>query len=183
MAITHQTRKVNDYNNPHKYNNYVENYMKVSDVLTENREDCIVKTTSEIFNNEYEDIAGVVSMGFDEILGIMNDISAQRNEVRFPKEEDILRRMGEMEDGETVYVPKDVSQVLGTLEDTLAGENENAMQTIKAIQEFSRILGKHATTESEWQNSDDYASALQQAQEVCNQGDEFAQRGVKRSDF
>ncbi len=157
--------------------------MKVSEILTEGSEECIAQNISDIFHESYEDIDGVLSMGLDEILSIMQGITAKQNEAQFGKEEDILRRFLELEDGETIYVPKQSRQELEQLEDVLRSGEGNTMQVITTIQKFARMLGKQATTESDWKGSDEYGAAMQQAQEVCGQGDEYARRGVNRSDF
>ncbi len=159
--------------------------MKVSDIIAEQFDDCVGDQVKEIFNKKYEDISGVVSMGFDEILDLMRDAQVQQKDINFKKEEDILNRFLQTTDEETIYIYKDprVLERLNQLHDMMNSEG-SIMTVVTAIQEFVRLLVKHTVTESDWENSDEGQEAMQQAEEVCNEpSDSHARTGMKPSDF
>jgi len=159
--------------------------MKVSDILIEQNEECVGETMKELFHDDYEDIAGVVGMAYEDILEIMQDIVAKQRDVNFQKEQDILNRLMQMEDQETIYISSsdDLHRRLDKLHDVINSEAET-MTVVKGIQEFVMLLGKHTTTKSAWENSPDGEAAYKQAEEICSEpSDPYQRYGVKPSDF
>ena len=159
--------------------------MKVSDILNEDREECVSTTVKEIFHENYEDISGVSNIDPEDLLDIMRDITAKQRDVNFQKEEQILTNIVEMSNEETVYIVKseNLHAQLDELSTAITGGG-SLMQTITAIQKFVRILGKYTTTESAWEESDEGAKAHQEAAETCSEpSDEYARVGMKPSDF
>lgn len=164
----------------------MEKYMKVSGILNEqDSEDCINDTVRELFHQDFEELSGVIGMQFEEILSLMQDITARHRDVAFQKEEAVLNRLMQMENEDAlVYISKDgeLHQRLGKLHDVINGDG-NFMGVVTAIHEFVRLLGKHTTTESAWANSEDGAMAQQQAEETCSAGDAYQQSGMRERDF
>lgn len=161
----------------------MEKYMKVSDIITEKFDGCINVNVKEIFNKEYEDIAGVISMELDEILDLMREATTKQNDINFQKEEAFLNKLLQID--EVIYILKDdkLAERLDQLYDKMNSEG-NIMTTVTAIQEFVRLLSKHTTTESEWENSDEGEAAMQQAEETCSEpSDPYKRAGMKPSDF
>lgn len=161
----------------------MEKNMKVSDIITEEFDGCISRNVKEIFDREYEDITGVISMDFDEILGLMREATTKQNDINFQKEEAFLNKLLQID--EVIYISKNdkLAERLDQLHDTMNSEG-NIMTIVTAIQEFIRLLSKHTTTESEWENSDEGEAAMQQAEETCNEpSDPYKRIGMKPSDY
>jgi len=160
--------------------------MKVSDILNEDQEDCVSATVKEIFHENYEDISGVISVDFGDLLEMMQNVTAKQRDVNFQKEEQILNNLIEYEEEEeVVYIvtSEKLHTRLDELTDIINGGG-NLIGIITAIQEFVRILGKYTTTESAWEDSDEGQEAYREAGETCNQpSDEYARVGMKPSDF
>lgn len=158
--------------------------MKVSDILREQFEDCMNDTLKEIFTDEYDEINDIVGTGFDEMLEIMRGITAKKPEAKFQKEENVIKAFMDLENNEIIYIPTYLRKTLDELDDIISNDTNNIMNIITAIQEFSRIISKHATTETGWRDTDDYQNALAQAKDVCNEpADPYDRAGMRPGDF
>lgn len=159
--------------------------MKVSNILNEQNEDCTYTTMKDLFHEKYEDIAGVIGMDYEDFLEMLQDVTAKHSDVNFQKEEEFLNKLLQLTDQETIYISTDdkLRERLDKLQDII-NSGGNTMTTITGIQEFVRLLNKHTTTESAWEQSPEGEEARVQAEETCGQSsNQYVQTGTKETDF
>lgn len=167
--------------------------MKVSDILEatfdDDRgevypagEDEKRAAAEEYFDNHYIEIGAAFSVGFDELEDTIRNIANKQRDVNLQNELAVLSRFGELDDQDAYYVPRNQAKRLDELDNVIVG-NGSLTQIAGAIKEFLQILRNHMTTESDWLESDEANEIGSEARSDYDAGDEYAQRGLKRSDF
>jgi len=157
--------------------------MKVHEILTEDYNDCVDQTMKRLFHEEFNEVE--IEGTVEQILDVIHRISNEKKETDLRREETILNRLIELESSQVIiYLPKSMIRKFDNLEETILSDNENIMKTIIAIQEYARLLGKSATTEEEWEGTEEYNTAMKQAEEECMQAsDGYDAAGMTPGDF
>lgn len=161
----------------------MEKYMKISDILTEEFDSCVIDNLDSMFKHEYEEISYVFDMEFDELLDVINKTSSTKEELNLDNEKQKIEMLQDVELDEPLYIPTKIKEQLVDLEGAIT-DGGTTMQISQAVQSLVRLLSKNATTHTEWENSEDFDSALQQAESECKQSsDPYVQSGMREKDF
>jgi hypothetical protein len=160
--------------------------MKVSDLLEADYEqdtadDAGRDAVSEEFHNQYVEIGAAFSVGFDELEDIVRDVVTKQRDANLNNELEILEKLGEIDDLDIYYVPRNQAKTLDKLDDIIVGDNPPT-QIANAIREFLSILNKYMTTEQNWLESDE-ANNIRSKVGSEYEPDPYRKYGVKPTDF
>jgi len=142
------------------------------------------EAAKEEFHNNYEELGGSTAGGYEDAEYVMKEVLAKKRDADFREAEKVIGELNAAFDKNVnVYVPKNIEPRLDQLWEIINKEDMNPTIAMKAIQEFFALIGKHMTTKEAWMDSEEAQGISSAAQAEYDSGDEYARRGLKRSDF
>ena len=125
--------------------------MKISEILEgyEDDYDVVRDRKREYFDDNYVELAGVVSLHPEDIQYVIKDVA---NKADFTNEVGMLDKMQKTDDD--IYIRNDEQLInrLDKLESTLSNEDKPEL-LVRAIKEFMALLSSNMTTINQWEES------------------------------
>jgi len=125
--------------------------MKISEILEgyEDDYDVVRDRMREYFDDNYVEMAGVVSLHPEDIQYVIKDVA---NKADFSNEVAMLDKMQKTDDDVYIRNNEELINRLNKLESALSNENKPEL-LVRAIKEFMALLSSNMTTINQWEES------------------------------
>jgi predicted transcriptional regulator len=125
--------------------------MKISEILEgyEDDYDVVRDRMREYFDDNYVELAGVVSLHPEDIQYVIKDVADKAD---FSNEVGMLDKMQKTDDDIYIRNNEELINRLDKLEGTLSKE-DNPTLLVRAIKEFMALLSSNMTTINQWEES------------------------------